>query len=144
MNRFFFGKALAVSLLLICSGCAPPVILGAGVAGVGVAKDSYDRIVEHSYAYPYWAVYKASHVSFDELAIDRIRIESTGDGDILYGQTKDYAVEIELYRVTSSLTRVTCRAGNTIFTQDTATAAAIAQHINSVLERVFTSSDDES
>lgn len=144
MNRFLFGKALAAGLLLICSGCASPMILGAGVAGVGVAKDSYDRIVEYSYAYPYWAVYKASYVSFDELAIERLRIENTVDGDVLYGQTKDYAVEIELYRITASLTRVTCRAGNTIFTQDTATAAAIAQHINEVLERVFTSLDDES
>lgn len=144
MNNFRFAGCIAIGLLLLCTGCATPFVLGAGVAGFGVAKDSYDKIVEHSYDYPYWAVYKAAHVSLDELAITKLRVEQNDDGDILYGQTKDYAVEIEVYRVTTLLTRVTCRAGNTIFTQDTATAAAIARHINSVLERTFAQTADES
>ena len=125
-----------LTLILSSTACVPAVI-GAGVAGIGITKSSYDRIVERSYTYPYWAIYKAAHASFDELAIEKIRVKTSDDGDSIIGRTPDYTVVIKLHKVTTKVTRVTCLAGNTVFTQDVATAAAIADHVNEILIRAF-------
>ena len=136
MVRKVVIRLLCCFVLLNASGCVLTA-LGIGVAGVSVTKTQYDNLVTKSYTYPYWAVYKAAYTSLEELDIERTEITHQAAGDTIHGQTADYEVRVELHQVTDKVTRVTCKAGNTIFTQDRATAAAITDHINTILLRVF-------
>ncbi|MCG8532924.1 MAG: DUF3568 family protein [Desulfovibrionales bacterium] len=131
------GLRLCCFLLLFSlSGCLASVV-GLSAAGVGLTKSSYDQIISRSYTFPYWAVYRAAHNSFEELHIRKTHVKAQKTGDIIYGETEEYQIQIELCRVTDVITRVTCRAGNTVFTQDTATAAAITEYIDTSLAKFF-------
>jgi len=134
-------KRVLFPLLLLCllplQGCIATAV---GIAGAGVATavQSAEEIVEASYPYSYWCVFKATHVALSELAIPLDKVDTVKNGDIFFAKTEKYPLRVELQEVTESVVRVTVYAGKNMFQQDQATAQALVDTIQAVIDRNVT------
>lgn len=119
------------------SGCVIAA-LGVAAAGVSTTVSAMDDEVSHSYPYPYWCVYRATHVALNEMSIPIDSIERTTEGDKFFATTKKYPVIVTLQEVTPSLVNVSVSAGNNVFQLDAATGNAIVEGVEEVIRRSLT------
>lgn len=138
MKRYrAFPVIFLFCLLPLLNGC---LVTAVGLAGAGVATavQSSEEIVEASYPHPYWCVFKATHVALKEMSIPLERIDQTEGGDTFFASTAEYPIRVELHQVTDQVVRVTVYAGENIFQQDQATAEALIDTIQQVIDRSIT------
>ena len=119
-----------VICLLLLSGCAN--ILLAGASG-GVAY-TITNIAYKTLIYPIDRVEFATHLALIKMGIKYVESEETEDGVKILAETYELTIHILLEKITSRTTKISVDAAKSIIAKDKATATAIIEETEAMLE----------
>lgn len=135
MVKGFFRRAAFFCLVLLSSGCAlsslaVPAAVSGGAAGVNY---SLTNIASKTISYPVADVEEALYKAFSKMRIKRLRREASAGIVSVVASTSRLDIDIDLERVTPTVTNIRVNAKKGLFLKDKATATEIiAQTVDSL------------
>jgi hypothetical protein len=119
-----------IFLLLLLSGCTSVLITGAS-AGVAytVTNVAYKTIVS-----PIDQIEVANRLALMKMRIKYVERIETGDGVMIVAETSELDIYINLEKITSKTTKICVDAEKNIVMKDKATAVAIIEETEAMLE----------
>lgn len=117
--------------LLLLSGCTSVLVSGAG-AGVAytVTNVAYKTIVS-----PIDQVEFANRLALMKMRIKYVERIEAGDGVMIIAETSDLDIYIDLEKITPKTTKMSVDAKKNIVMKDKATAVAIIEETEAMLEK---------
>ncbi len=117
--------------LLLLSGCTSVLVTGAS-AGVAytVANVAYKTIVS-----PIDQLEFANRLALMKMKIKYVERIETGDGVMIVAETSELDIYINLEKITPKTTKMSVDAEKNIVVKDKATAVAIIEETDTMLER---------
>ena len=123
-----------IGIIWLQAGCAQLVVPGT-VAGAGeLYRYSTGNVAKKTFVGDVKQVIDASTLALEKMGIELIETESKGEETILYAETPEMEITIQLQPVTSTATRVTIDTKKWQWAKDKATANEILSQIGLILE----------
>ncbi len=120
-----------ITISLACSaGCTSVLIAGAG----GGAEYTLTNVAYKTVNYPMERVQSAVHFALNKMAIRDMKTLKTEKGVRIVAETIDLKIYIDLDWITVRTTKISVDARKNFVMKDKATAAAIIERVESVLE----------
>ena len=116
--------------LLLLSGCAN--VLVAGASG-GVAY-TFTNVAYKTLIFPIDRVEFATHLALIKMRIKYVESEETENGVRILADTSELTIHITLEKITSKSTKIRVDAAKNVVVKDQATAAAIIEETEAMLE----------
>lgn len=119
------------ALCLLLSGCASVLLAGAsGGVAYTITNVAYKTIVS-----PIDRVEFANRLALIKMGIKQVEKEETRNGVKIFAETAELKIHITLEKITSRTTKISVDAAKSIIVKDRATAAAIIEQTEAMLEK---------
>ncbi|RPI36781.1 MAG: DUF3568 family protein [Nitrospiraceae bacterium] len=116
--------------LLLLSGCATVLVTGAsGGVAYTITNVAYKTIVS-----PIDQVAFANRLALMKMKINYVESMETGNGVTIVAETSELNISINLKKITPQMTKISVNAAKNIVMKDMATAVAIIEETEAMLE----------
>ncbi len=123
-----------VFCLLILSGCANVATVMVGGASNGVAY-TISNIAYKTIVSPIDQVELANRLALIKMGIKQVEKKETGNGVEIFAETSELKIHIDLEKITAKTTKIGVDAAKSVVVKDKATAAAIIEQTEAMLEK---------